>query len=168
VTPWELLARTERSSRWAPLISRNNASYMERRAQGERRRERIPAQEEQGKFIKLSGTLRWPPRKALLRFGEDHRGSPKGAPGSSCEHRCGIRALYVLALLCGLREGELLRLRWDDVDLNGNTATLQTRRTLSETRTGPQIQDAEERQGPLREVLSEGHRSPQGPPHPSE
>ena len=45
-------------------------------------------------------------------------------------------ALYVLALHCGLREGELLGLRWDDVDLSGDTATLQVRRTLSETRTG--------------------------------
>jgi integrase len=45
-------------------------------------------------------------------------------------------ALYVLALHCGLREGELLGLRWDDVDFSGDTATLQVRRTLSETRTG--------------------------------
>ena len=35
-----------------------------------------------------------------------------------------------------MREGELLGLRWDDVDLDGTTATLQVRRTLSETRTG--------------------------------
>jgi integrase len=47
-----------------------------------------------------------------------------------------FEALYVLALHCGLREGELLGLRWDDVDLDGTTATLQVRRTLSETRTG--------------------------------
>jgi integrase len=39
-------------------------------------------------------------------------------------------------LHCGLREGELLELRWDEVDLSGDTATLQVRRTLSETRTG--------------------------------
>jgi integrase len=53
-------------------------------------------------------------------------------------HEIGDRfeALYVLALHCGLREGELLGLRWDDVDLTGTTATLQVRRTLSETRTG--------------------------------
>jgi len=47
-----------------------------------------------------------------------------------------FEALYVLALHCGLREGELLGLRWDDVDFSGATATLQVRRTLSETRTG--------------------------------
>jgi integrase len=53
-------------------------------------------------------------------------------------HEVGDRfeALYVLALHCGLREGELLGLRWDDVDLSGPTATVQVRRTLSETRTG--------------------------------
>jgi integrase len=47
-----------------------------------------------------------------------------------------FEALYVVALHCGLREGELLGLRWDDVDFSGPTATIQVRRTLSETRTG--------------------------------
>jgi integrase len=53
-------------------------------------------------------------------------------------HEAGGRfeALYVLALHCGLREGELLGLRWSDVDLGGEAATVQVRRTLSETRTG--------------------------------
>jgi integrase len=41
----------------------------------------------------------------------------------------------VLALHCGLREGKLLGLRWDDVAFSGSSATLQIRRTLSETRT---------------------------------
>ncbi len=45
-------------------------------------------------------------------------------------------ALYVLALHTGLREGEMLGLRWDDLDLDAATPTLQVRRTLSETRTG--------------------------------
>jgi integrase len=45
-----------------------------------------------------------------------------------------FEALYVPALHCGLREGELLGLRWDDIDLSGATATLQVRRTLSQTR----------------------------------
>jgi integrase len=44
--------------------------------------------------------------------------------------------LYVLALHCGLREGELQGLRWDDINLTGATATLHVRRTLSQTRTG--------------------------------
>ena len=45
-------------------------------------------------------------------------------------------ALYVLALHTGLREGEMLGLRWDDLDLESTTPKLQVRRTLSETRTG--------------------------------
>jgi len=40
----------------------------------------------------------------------------------------------VLAVHCGLREGELLGLKWDDVDLETNM--LRVRRTLSETRSG--------------------------------
>jgi integrase len=45
-----------------------------------------------------------------------------------------FEALYVLAVHTGLRAGELLGLKWEDVDLEGGT--LQVRRTLSETRTG--------------------------------
>jgi integrase len=45
-----------------------------------------------------------------------------------------FEALYVLALHCGLREGELLGLKWDDVDLE--SGMLLVRRTLSEPRTG--------------------------------
>jgi len=46
-----------------------------------------------------------------------------------------FEALFVLALPCGLREGELLGLKWDDVDLEAGT--LRVRRTLSETRDCP-------------------------------
>ena len=46
-----------------------------------------------------------------------------------------FEALFVLALHCGLREGELLGLKWDDVDLEAGT--LRVRRTLSETRDCP-------------------------------
>ena len=43
-------------------------------------------------------------------------------------------ALYVLAIHYGCRQGELLGLKWDDIDLaNG---TLQVRRTMSESRVG--------------------------------
>jgi integrase len=45
-------------------------------------------------------------------------------------------ALYVVALHTGLREGEMLGLRWEDIDLNTANPTLRVRRTLSETRTG--------------------------------
>jgi integrase len=43
-------------------------------------------------------------------------------------------ALYVLAVYYGLRQGELLGLKWADIDLDAGT--LQVRRTMSETRTG--------------------------------
>ena len=40
----------------------------------------------------------------------------------------------MIAIQCGLREGELLGLKWDDVVLEAGT--LWVRRTLSDTRTG--------------------------------
>jgi len=40
-----------------------------------------------------------------------------------------LEALYVLALACGLREGELLGLKWEDVDLK--EGVLHVRRTLA-------------------------------------
>ena len=43
-------------------------------------------------------------------------------------------ALYVLAIHYGLRQGELLGLKWADLDLA--TYTLQVRRTMSESRMG--------------------------------
>jgi integrase len=45
-----------------------------------------------------------------------------------------LEALYALALHRGLRQGELLGLRWEDVDLEAGT--LQVRRTLSLTKSG--------------------------------
>jgi integrase len=46
-----------------------------------------------------------------------------------------LEALYVLAIHTGLRQGELLGLKWDDVDLEGSS--LQVRRTLTITKSGP-------------------------------
>jgi integrase len=45
-----------------------------------------------------------------------------------------MEALYVLAVTSGLRQGELLALKWEDVDLEGTNPTLEVRRSLSETR----------------------------------
>ena len=45
-----------------------------------------------------------------------------------------FEALYVLAVTAGLREGELLGLKWKDVALDDGS--LSVRRTLSETRSG--------------------------------
>jgi integrase len=46
-----------------------------------------------------------------------------------------LEALYILAVQSGLRQGELLALRWEDVDLEART--LQVRRTL--TRNGGKL-----------------------------
>jgi integrase len=46
-----------------------------------------------------------------------------------------LEALYVLAVHTGLRQGELLGLKWEDVDME--TGTLRVRRTLSTTKAGP-------------------------------
>jgi integrase len=46
-----------------------------------------------------------------------------------------LEALYVLAIHTGLRQGELLGLKWDDVDLEDGS--LQVRRTLTLTKDGP-------------------------------
>lgn len=45
-----------------------------------------------------------------------------------------LHALFELALRTGLRKGELLGLRWEDLDLDASTASV--RRTLQRTRTG--------------------------------
>ena len=45
-----------------------------------------------------------------------------------------LEALYVLAVHCGLRQGELLGLKWEDVDLE--RGTLQVRRTLTGSKDG--------------------------------
>ncbi len=46
-----------------------------------------------------------------------------------------LEALYVLAVHTGLRQGELLGLKWDDVDLDDGT--LQVRRALTTAKGGP-------------------------------
>src|SRR5215207_6570886 len=46
-----------------------------------------------------------------------------------------LEALYVLAVHTGLRQGELLGLKWEDVDLEDGS--LQVRRTLAITKSGP-------------------------------
>jgi len=48
-----------------------------------------------------------------------------------------LEALYVLAVHTGLRQGELLGLKWDDIDLQART--LQVRRALITARGGPRL-----------------------------
>ncbi len=53
--------------------------------------------------------------------------------GAACGDR--LEALYVLAVTTGLRQGELLGLKWEDVDLDAGT--LQVRRALTTAKGGP-------------------------------
>ena len=75
-----------------------------------------------------------------------------------CEDR--LEALYVLAVHRGLRQGELLGLKWEDVDLGAGT--LQVRRTLSLTKDGHILEQPKNGQGrsiELTEAASEALRS---------
>ncbi len=77
----------------------------------------------------MSNLSRRPKKKEINPLSpEQSRGFLEAVHGDRFE------ALYILAIHCGLREGELLGLKWDDVDLEAGT--LRVRRTLSETRTG--------------------------------
>jgi integrase len=48
-----------------------------------------------------------------------------------------LEALYHLALALGLRRGELLDLRWANIDLNGATLAVQGGKTAAARRTLP-------------------------------
>jgi integrase len=50
-------------------------------------------------------------------------------------HENRLEALYVLAVTAGLRVGELLGLKWEDLELDA--VTLRVRRTRSQARSGP-------------------------------
>jgi integrase len=57
-----------------------------------------------------------------------------------------LEALYLLAITAGLREGELLGLKWDDVDFAAGT--LSVRRTLSQTKQkGPTLTSTKNSRG---------------------
>ena len=69
---------------------------------------------------------------------------------------CGDRfeALYVLAVHCGLRQGELLGLKWEDVDLP--SGVLRVRRTLSFTKDGPIFNPPKTAKGRRAVALTDG------------
>jgi integrase len=48
-----------------------------------------------------------------------------------------LEALYVLAIHCGLRQGELFALKWEDIDLDART--LQVRRNLAKVEDGQPV-----------------------------
>lgn len=61
---------------------------------------------------------------------EEARGLLEAASGDRLE------AFYVLALHTGMRRGELLGLKWEDVDFGSTNATVRVRRTLTHTGNG--------------------------------
>ena len=70
-----------------------------------------------------------PCKKEIKPLSQDQaRSLPWAAKGDRLE------ALYAIALHCGIRQKELLGLKWEDVD--PNTGKPSVRRTLSETLTG--------------------------------
>jgi integrase len=56
-----------------------------------------------------------------------------------------LEALYLLAIHTGLRQGELLGLKWSDIDLD--RGTLQVRRILSAAKEGPRFTTPKSNQG---------------------
>jgi integrase len=59
-----------------------------------------------------------------------------------------LEALYILAVTCGIRQGELLALEWSDVDLDHRSIAIRS--TLSRTKTGLTI--GETKSGKARQV----------------
>lgn len=70
-----------------------------------------------------------------------------------------VEALYTVAVSAGLRQGELLGLRWEDIDLEAGT--LQVRRTASEARTGLVYEAPKSGKGRPDTALPEGRTEPQ-------
>ena len=69
-----------------------------------------------------------------------------------------LRALYVAAIGTGLRQGELLGLRWADVDLDA--ATLAVRHTLQRFSTRTLAEPKTERSSPDPQPSGRGARRP--------
>jgi len=74
-----------------------------------------------------------------------------------------FEALYVLAVTAGLRIGELLALRWQDVDLEASGPTLRVRRTQVNRQERPHLHHAQERQGAFHKPHTARCRGAKGP-----
>jgi len=61
-----------------------------------------------------------------------------------------FEALYILCLMCGLRQGEALALRWQDIDLEGGT--LRVSRQLQRVRSGGGLRFSEPKNASRRTV----------------
>ena len=58
-----------------------------------------------------------PPQAEPRRDASAHAGAGQALASGGARGRDRLEALYVLAIHTGLRQGELLGLKWDDVDL---------------------------------------------------
>ena len=63
-----------------------------------------------------------------------------------------LEATFVLAITCGLRRGEILGLRWDDVELEASKPTLRVRRTVQ--RIGGRLTDGEPKSKKSRRTIA--------------
>ncbi|MDP9458339.1 MAG: site-specific integrase [Actinomycetota bacterium] len=75
-----------------------------------------------------------------------------------------LEALYVLAVHTGMRRGELLGLKWEDVDLDG--LVIRVRRTLTHTENGRKLTLGEPKTKKSRRTvrLTPRRRGPAAPP----
>ena len=73
-----------------------------------------------------------------------------------------FEALYVLAITTGMRQGELLGLKWQDVDLE--TGTLRVRRTLTGHGGKVALGEQDQKESPHRLSHRDGVTCPQGTP----
>jgi integrase len=73
-----------------------------------------------------------------------------------------LEALYVLAVHTGMRQGELLALKWQDVDLEAET--VQVRRTLTKSGTSLLLGEPKTAKGRRDQAHRQGDGGPQSPP----
>jgi integrase len=95
----------------------------------------------------LRQAVRWSlvPRNAATETDPPRVSTPEMSPLSPIQARIllqaakgnRLEALYVLAVTTGMRQGELLGLRWEDVDLGART--VRVRRTLTLAKGGPRL-----------------------------
>ncbi len=86
----------------------------------------------QGLILRNPTTLVTPPRSPRREIQPFLAEQVRTLLDASCGDR--LEALYVLAVTCGMRQGELLALRWQDIDLD--TGALHVQHTLVRTPNG--------------------------------
>ena len=72
-----------------------------------------------------------------------------------------LEGLYVVAVTAGMREGELLGIKWEDLDLDAGK--LAVRRSLSITKDGPAYELLKNGKGRSIKLTAPGRRGPPAP-----